>query len=1122
MNNQEKQGPGHTNEGNLEKKEKWQYKVGSATAASEKHPNRNEDSSIANPENGLFAVFDGMGGYAGGERASEEAKRVTLEHLNFPSTVEGVELSPEEISASIRETLSLAHNEILNVATKEQLEGMGTTASVVKIWEGENGTRKAIVGNVGDSRVYILRQNGILEQVTVDDSLGGHLFNNARTMAELDPNSKGLFLRRNEITQALGEENPVPNIYSVDFRNNDTILLSSDGIHDNLTDNEIRDILTGEPDSKRAAQKLLDASISRSKEIKSDENIRPKKDDMTALVIKLTPRETRGSVEAWVMPTECRTKIEGIKRGINNGKAQRFLKAKSKEEAYDLLEKSDFPRYLYLELSQLLSGRPENYMGEIEPAILNPAPSAPETPKPNTEQVEFSESLINQRRAAQIANQLFSVYRDKAKVGTWDPHDLEKIIAKIDPNITFGYLAIQNRKELRNNRVVQIQTRTDPNGELIFLKFPNSSSFYVLPSLKLQLVSLNYTVLGAFNTGVEYAAQGDEIKEIVLCAELGMNSQTKDSATYDVKTMGAIQIKDRPDVLTLKYISGMQPPKSQANIDIQKLDAEIAEKLRTNTAPTENETPTENSHSEQPTPELQAPITPRLSEPENIPVELSETTVDGNVYKVGGIAQSKITKNILNISKIERSSTGSTIIYVKDEHGRESPLLHGEIQPPTDRVPDETISDIVQILQREVIPRKLLVKIFKYYYKGNILSNLKRELTNNKITQQTFDQIEAILNQVQAPQTQTQTEISLTPEPAAFEQQEAVWVMPESVRAYLVPLVNNNIYFFEEKGIFHKLAVASSLTEALKEVDSLLKDGHLNEDEADKVRSLLAGREIPTEATTELLENSTPKVESGNEEDVTPGVEGAGPLITEHTREAEAAILKIKQINVELVEVNALIARLQEAKEQEDLDERKTTPTPSDTSKITAQGFNQENIERHKKHIAETKAELEKVKWFRFLKKRKLQKEIMVSEKYTDLTENPLKYFVVNKIAKDHILRKKLPNKISDLRWLKEDTNTSEFYENFLQKTAKNEGFFKWSIFGFVMVIKNVDQIRTKGGKIDSYSDQAVYKIIGPDGTILPDGDNIQGYDVASKAFEEAELAYAYQVKEEFNRTQTQ
>ena len=46
---------------------------------------------------------------------------------------------------------------------------MGTTASVVYIWEGGSGERKAIVGNVGDSRVYLLR-NGRLKQITLDDN----------------------------------------------------------------------------------------------------------------------------------------------------------------------------------------------------------------------------------------------------------------------------------------------------------------------------------------------------------------------------------------------------------------------------------------------------------------------------------------------------------------------------------------------------------------------------------------------------------------------------------------------------------------------------------------------------------------------------------------------------------------------------------------------------------------------------------------------------------------------------------------------------------------------------------------------------------------------------------------
>ena len=141
--------------------------------------------------------------------------------------------------------------------------------------------------------------------------------------------------------------------------------------------------------------------------------------------------------------------------------------------------------------------------------------------------------------------------------------------------------------------------------------------------------------------------------------------------------------------------------------------------------------------------------------------------------------------------------------------------------------------------------------------------------------------------------------------------------------------------------------------------------------------------------------------------------------------------------------------------------------------------------------------------------------EITLKEIKEDKKEKPFEYFiyqkVVNPLLKD-IFRQKSLN-IIDLR--KCQKNDNEYYGfGGLQKITENEGFFNFNIFGFVMVLKNVNELKGEDG-IDSYSNKAIYKIVGSSGEII--SDDIQGYDKASEIYREETEKYKNKVVEEFN-----
>jgi protein phosphatase len=155
------------------------------------------------------------------------------------------------------------------------------------------------VAHVGDSRVYLLRAGQPLQRLTRDDGyftlrVEDHTIteedavriDQATEASQLNDTEREIFNKRNGITQSLGyhvhRKNPTTTIHTTrtNVMPGDRILLCSDGIHDNLTDNEIEAILRQEARTT-VARHLVQAAINRSHE----ECLRAKKDDMSAIVI---------------------------------------------------------------------------------------------------------------------------------------------------------------------------------------------------------------------------------------------------------------------------------------------------------------------------------------------------------------------------------------------------------------------------------------------------------------------------------------------------------------------------------------------------------------------------------------------------------------------------------------------------------------------------------------------------------------------------------------------------------------------------------------------------------------------------------------------------------------------
>jgi protein phosphatase len=259
------------------------------SVASDKHPDRNEDALFELPEKRAVGIFDGMGGHAAGDKAS----RIARDRVDKSISLIQEGLSLPQAEARMKEILIEANAAVYQQARTENND-MGTTASVVYVWEGARGERKAIIGNVGDSRVYLLR-GGRLEQITLDDNrvrsamsneqaarqLQSKLNNIVDPQRQLSDNERALFNLRNQISQALGLQSVEPRVHSIDLQPADRLIVCSDGISDNLTDNKILAILNANQNNAEAVQKVIAASQARSR----SNHARAKADDMTVAII---------------------------------------------------------------------------------------------------------------------------------------------------------------------------------------------------------------------------------------------------------------------------------------------------------------------------------------------------------------------------------------------------------------------------------------------------------------------------------------------------------------------------------------------------------------------------------------------------------------------------------------------------------------------------------------------------------------------------------------------------------------------------------------------------------------------------------------------------------------------
>lgn len=203
--------------------------------------NMNQDSySVTNEENyKLYILADGMGGYKGGEIASQVAVTATQKYIK--EKFQTISKEKNKILEMINDAIEFANTAIYEESrTDESLHDMGTTIEVCLIYKN-----KLYIGHVGDSRIYRIRKN-VMRRITTDHSYVEKLVKDGEITREEAYNHP----KKNLLLKALGSEGLIePDVLYKALEKDDILVICSDGLTNMLKEERILEIIKENEDT---------------------------------------------------------------------------------------------------------------------------------------------------------------------------------------------------------------------------------------------------------------------------------------------------------------------------------------------------------------------------------------------------------------------------------------------------------------------------------------------------------------------------------------------------------------------------------------------------------------------------------------------------------------------------------------------------------------------------------------------------------------------------------------------------------------------------------------------------------------------------------------------------------
>ncbi|QOY34419.1 Stp1/IreP family PP2C-type Ser/Thr phosphatase [Anaerobacillus isosaccharinicus] len=239
----------------------------------------NEDNGgfTHNKEGVLLAVVaDGMGGHQAGDVASQ----MTIEILSKKwQETDGI-TTPTTIESWLAEAITDVNAQLfIHSLNNPQCQGMGTTLVAVVC------TNQFVTyAHIGDSRAYLINKETILQK-TEDHTLVNELVRSG----QITPLEAENHPRRNVILRALGTERTIKvDIKTIEWDEEDFILLCSDGLSNKVTDAEMSEVLQKNLSLEEKAAELITVA-----------NERGGEDNISVALVHNSHKENRGDGDDW-------------------------------------------------------------------------------------------------------------------------------------------------------------------------------------------------------------------------------------------------------------------------------------------------------------------------------------------------------------------------------------------------------------------------------------------------------------------------------------------------------------------------------------------------------------------------------------------------------------------------------------------------------------------------------------------------------------------------------------------------------------------------------------------------------------------------------------------------------
>jgi protein phosphatase len=215
----------------------------------------NQDACLLLPEDGLFILADGMGGHQAGALAARRVIEQLPQELAWEINRQaGFGRTQKE--AQRQQALQLAIQRVsrqIQVEGSQDQEKQGMGSTLVMVWLQQQLTT---IAHVGDSRVYLWR-DGRLQALTVDHTVGNALLKlNQVTPEDIETNIT--LLRLSRCMGMAGEVDP--DISQLVLKENDRLLLCSDGLTTMVAEEEIAAIIGRKQEPEAACDALVKAA----------------------------------------------------------------------------------------------------------------------------------------------------------------------------------------------------------------------------------------------------------------------------------------------------------------------------------------------------------------------------------------------------------------------------------------------------------------------------------------------------------------------------------------------------------------------------------------------------------------------------------------------------------------------------------------------------------------------------------------------------------------------------------------------------------------------------------------------------------------------------------------------